>query len=265
MAAPEINWKTGTSHGFRDAWAAGMHGDYVLVVWLGNFNGKANPALVARQCAAPLMFEMFQRLDLPRHRGLAPAGVDQVELCAVSGQLPTPACQHRTTGGFVPGVSPITPCEIHREILIDTTSGLRVTRDNGMRSLRREVWEFWPPDMLEMFRQAGLPRREPPAYAPGEAPLTSSLTDAAPRIVSPLPKRTYTLQARDPARQSIPLRADTAAGVRQVFWFAGSQFLGASSPVQPLLWKAKSGTWTLQVLDDQGRHSQCSVRVEVVE
>jgi penicillin-binding protein 1C len=262
---PELNWKTGTSHGFRDAWAAGMHGDFVLVVWLGNFNGKANPALVARQCAAPLLFEMFQRLDLPRHRGLAPAGVDQVELCAVSGQLPTPACQHRTTGGFVPGVSPITPCEIHREILIDTTSGLRVTRDDGMRSLRREVWEFWPPDMLEMFRQAGLPRREPPAYAPGEAPLTSSLTDAAPRIVSPLPKRTYTLQARDPARQSIPLRADTAAGVRQVFWFAGSQFLGASSPIQPLLWKAKSGTWTLQVLDDQGRRSQCSVTVEVVE
>ena len=265
VSDPELNWKTGTSHGFRDAWAAGMHGDYVLVVWLGNFNGKANPALVARQCAAPLLFEMFQRLALPRRRALAPAGVDQVELCAVSGQLPTPACQHRTMGGFIPGVSPITPCEIHREILIDSTSGLRVTRDDGTRALRREVWEFWPPDMLEMFRQAGLPRRDPPAYAPGEAPLASAQTDSAPRIVSPLPKRTYTLQARDPARQSIPLRADAAAGVRQVFWFAGSQFLGASSPVQPLLWKAKSGSWTLQVLDDQGRRSQCSVTVEVVE
>jgi len=186
VSDPELNWKTGTSHGFRDAWAAGMHGDYVLVVWLGNFNGKANPALVARQCAAPLLFEMFQRLALPRHRALAPAGVDQVELCAVSGQLPTPACQHRTTGGFIPGVSPIMPCEIHREILIDTTTGLRVARDDGTRAVRREVWEFWPPDMLEMFRQAGLPRRDPPAYAPGEAPLASAQTDAAPRICVPL-------------------------------------------------------------------------------
>jgi penicillin-binding protein 1C len=162
-------------------------------------------------------------------------------------------------------VSPITPCEIHREILLDASSGLRVARDDGLRLLKREVWEFWPPDMLEMFRQAGLPRRDPPAYAPGEAPISAAQADAAPRIVSPLPKRTYTLIAHDPARQSLPLRADAAAGVRQMFWFAGSQFLGASSPVQPLLWKAKAGTWTLQVLDDQGRRAQCSVTVEVAE
>jgi len=265
MADPEINWKTGTSHGFRDAWAAGMHGEYVLVVWLGNFNGKANPSLVARQCAAPLLFEMFQRLGLPKRRQGPPAGVEDVELCAVSGQLPTPACQHRTHGGFIPGVSPITPCEIHREILLDTSSGLRVARDDGLRPVKREVWEFWPPDMLEMFRRAGLPRRDPPAYALGEALISAAQTEAAPRIVSPLPKRRYTLIAHDPARQSVPLRADAAAGVRQVFWFAGSQFLGATTPVQPLLWKAKAGTWTLQVLDDQGRRAQCSVTVEVVE
>ena len=44
-----VAWKTGTSHGFRDAWSVGVRGDYVLVVWLGNFNGRGNNALVARK------------------------------------------------------------------------------------------------------------------------------------------------------------------------------------------------------------------------
>ncbi len=34
-----IAWKTGTSWGFRDAWSAGIVGPYVLVVWIGNFEG----------------------------------------------------------------------------------------------------------------------------------------------------------------------------------------------------------------------------------
>src|SRR5262249_427555 len=46
-----IAWKTGTSFGFRDAWAAGIVGRYALGVWVGNFDGTANPALVGREAA----------------------------------------------------------------------------------------------------------------------------------------------------------------------------------------------------------------------
>jgi len=55
---PSVAWKTGTSHGFRDAWALGVRGDYVLLVWLGNFSGRGNNALVARHCAAPWLFDL---------------------------------------------------------------------------------------------------------------------------------------------------------------------------------------------------------------
>lgn len=263
---PDVSWKTGTSHGFRDAWAAGIRGDHVLVVWIGNFSGKGNPSFVARECAAPLLFEMLRRLKLPAARRPQPAGVDQVELCAVSGQLPTPACRHRLRDGFIPGVSPVQSCEIHREILVDPASGLRVARDDGSRALRREVWEFWPPDLLEMFRQAGLPRRDPPAFEAGmSAWSSSSQANAAPRIVSPRIKRTYTLRSSNVAQQSIPLRADTAADVREVFWFAGHDFIGKASPTDPLLWRARPGTWKIQVTDDRGRSASCEVKVEMVE
>lgn len=264
MDDPAVTWKTGTSHGFRDAWAAGMRGDFVLVVWIGNFNGKSNPAFIARECAAPLLFETFRHLRLPIKREKPPAGVSQVELCAVSGQLPTPHCQHRVQGGFIPGVSPITPCDIHREVLIDTFTGLRVTRDDGRRALKHEVFEFWPPDLLEMFKLAGVPRKTPPPLEASAESLAAADAGAVPKIVSPRAALVYTLQASDAARQKIPLRADTAPGVNRVFWFAGPRFLGASDPATPVMWAASAGKWRVHVLDDQGRSTAVEFRVEMV-
>ncbi|MBN8421099.1 MAG: penicillin-binding protein 1C [Verrucomicrobia bacterium] len=264
MDDPAVTWKTGTSHGFRDAWAAGMRGDFVLVVWIGNFNGKSNPAFIARECAAPLLFETFRHLRLPMKREKPPPGVSQVELCAVSGQLPTPHCQHRVQGGFIPGVSPITPCDIHREVLIDTLTGLRVIRDDGKRVLKNEVFEFWPPDLLEMFKLAGVPRKTPPSLEASAESLAAADSGAVPKIVSPRAALVYTLQASDAARQKIPLRADTAPGVNRVFWFAGSRFLGASDPATPVMWAASAGKWRVHVLDDQGRSTAVEFRVEMV-
>jgi penicillin-binding protein 1C len=261
----EVSWKTGTSHGFRDAWAAGIRGDYVLIVWIGNFNGKASPSFIAREAAAPLLFEAFHQLQLPVKRKAPPPGVEEVELCAVSGQLPCPHCQHRLHGWFIPGVSPIAPCSIHREIYIDTHTGFRVTANDGRAGLRREVCEFWPPDMLALFKQAGLPRREAPPLEPSARAYATADASAAPHITSPRAALVYTLRASDTKKQTIPLRTETAPGVRKVYWFAGQQFLGVSAPAEPLLWQASPGSWKLQVLDDHGRTATCDVRVEMVE
>lgn len=260
-----VSWKTGTSHGFRDAWAAGIRGDYVLVVWIGNFNGKANPSFVARECATPLLFDCFRRLELPRHKTPPPSGVQQVELCAVSGQLPSPVCQHRLMGWFIPGVSPITPCSIHREVWIDGATGLRVAANDGRPGLRSEVYEFWEPSLLELFKQAGLPRREPPPMEASRGALAIATAETPPRITSPVASLVYNLRRRSSTVEGIPLRAETAPGVRRLYWFEGRQFLGASAPADPLLWKAQPGTWTLQVLDDHGRSTACQVRVEQVD
>lgn len=262
---PEVKWKTGTSHRFRDAWAAGMRGDYVLVVWIGNFDGKPNPAFIARECAAPLMFELFRRLRLPLQEPVVPARAARVELCAVSGQLPTPHCQHRLQGWFIPGVSPISPCEIHREILLDPATGLRVARDDGTRMIERQVHEFWSPDLLELFRQAGVPRRMPPAFESGATAAAAGDALTPPRIVSPRSALVYTLRAGDPRRRTLSLSAEAAAGVRKLYWFAGVKFLGVAEPTQPLSWEPPPGRWTLQVMDDRGQAGSCVVRVELVE
>ncbi|MEM6411663.1 MAG: penicillin-binding protein 1C [Pseudomonadota bacterium] len=59
--APEIAFKTGTSYGFRDAWAAGVTGDIAIVVWVGRADGAPRPGRVGRSDALPVLFEIADR------------------------------------------------------------------------------------------------------------------------------------------------------------------------------------------------------------
>ena len=57
-----IAYKTGTSYGFRDAWAIGYDGRHVIAVWVGRADGSATPGLSGRTAAAPLLFDAFARI-----------------------------------------------------------------------------------------------------------------------------------------------------------------------------------------------------------
>jgi penicillin-binding protein 1C len=260
-----VSWKTGPSHGFRDAWSVGVFDHFVAAVWLGNFDGTPNPALVGRSCAGPLLFRVIDAMrgcGFARPRPLQPpsgANLREVEFCAVSGQLPGSACSHRAKGWFIPGISPIATCEIHREVLVDLQTGLRVAADDGSRELRREVYEFWPSDILALFARAGVPRRMPPPFLPGAESIVERTARAghAPKIVSPLSGQTYAA----PANGSIELRAAVDADVRKIYWFADKRFVGAAAPGESLSWKAGPGAYVLLALDDQGRSGTSRVAV----
>ena len=64
---PDVAYKTGTSYGFRDSWAAGISGEYVMVVWVGRPDGGPRPGVTGRGAAAPLLFKIAD--DLPLDRG----------------------------------------------------------------------------------------------------------------------------------------------------------------------------------------------------
>ncbi|MEO6784520.1 MAG: penicillin-binding protein 1C [Chthoniobacteraceae bacterium] len=256
-----LAWKTGTSHGFRDTWACGVMGEWVLCVWVGNFDGKPMPGLFARDTAAPLLFQSVTRLGL---RAKTPAhlpGIANVEFCADSGALAGPHCPHKTHGSFIAGVSPIDVCSVHREIFLDE-SGHRVAHGAGRRGLRRTVAEFWPAQRLEQFRRAGLPRAALPPLTDGNDAGTSG---APPRIVSPQHALTYVLRVGDVAKNTIPLEADAAAEAREIHWFAGAHYLGVSAPSHPLMWKPAPGHWEIQAVDDSGRVAKTSVTVVAVQ
>jgi penicillin-binding protein 1C len=257
-----VYWKTGTSHGFRDAWSIAVFDNYALGLWVGNFDGKPNPAFVGRTAAAPLLFQIIDSLRAtwpePSRPHLPPAGANlkRVELCAVSGDLPNAFCTERVQGWFIPGVSPIKSCEVHHEVLVDVASGLRVSIDDGTRALRREVYESWPSDLLVLFERAGLPRKLPPPFLPDSNRDVATRLGRAPQIVSPNGKEILT-----GATNPVPLQAKAEGDVREIYWFAGRKFIGKAAPNQALNWKATAGDYEIVALDDHGRSSSRDVAV----
>jgi penicillin-binding protein 1C len=262
MHSAPVYWKTGTSHGFRDAWSIAVFDHYVLGVWVGNFDGHANPTFVGRTAAAPLLFQVIDNLRATwpesslTHQPPPGANLKRVEFCALSGGLPNGLCTQRVEGWFIPGVSPIKTCDVHREILIDVATGLRVPIDDGARQLRREVYEFWPSEFLTLFEQAGVPRRMPPPFLPNDSSQLARQTGQKPVIVSPSNKEIILASTK-----IIPLRAKADSDVRQIFWFAGKRFVGKAAPNEILEWNAAAGDYEITALDDLGHAGSCSVIV----
>ena len=85
-------WKTGTSYGFRDAWAVGMTPDYTIGVWAGNAEGQGVPGLTGARAAGPVMFDILNLL--PESGRWFPETEDGVwvQVCPESGMLAGPDC-----------------------------------------------------------------------------------------------------------------------------------------------------------------------------
>ncbi len=263
-----VAWKTGTSWGFRDAWSAGLVGPYVLAVWVGNFDGSGNPAFVGAQAAAPLFFQIVDAVQAvqpglaePVFRG--PPNLARVKVCAASGDLPNAHCPNTAETWFVPGVSPIKVSDVHREVLVDARTGRQACPgDAGMPHVRREVYEFWPSDLQRVFRQAGMPRREPPP--PGDCAGTA-LAGSAPVITSPLRGAAYALRAGAKDEERVPLQASADGGVRTLYWFVNDSFVGTAAPGGTLGWSpVRAGDFTVRVIDELGRADTRALRVAVV-
>jgi len=266
-----VAWKTGTSFGFRDAWSVGIIGPYVLLVWIGNFDGEGNPAFIGREAAAPLFFAIVDALQVQNRRlgqFIEPWSVGlnliKTEVCSVSGKLPGPACGCNVSTWFIPGRSPIQTCDIHRVVYIDTSTGLRSCHE-GAPGTRAAVYEFWPSDMLAIFRQAGIPRRVPPPYGPECRGEGTVVKGAGPQITSPQRSVTYSLRARGLARERIPLTAVTDADTRTVYWFVNERYLGTSPSGEPFFWQPVPGRFVVRAVDDQGRADAREVKAVLVE
>lgn len=265
-----IAFKTGTSIGFKDCWCVAIFDRYVLCVWIGNFDGRGNNAFQGRSMAAPLLFKIADALlaDLPEGGRLAeappPDGVTMIPVCSVSGCIPGPDCPDTVETWFIPGVSPIGSCKIHRRINVDLRTGYRTDEAPGKRVVS-VVREFWTTDLLELFEEAGLPRLIPPPYPPNENRLDAADRSFPPTILSPMANTNYVIRSVDDKRKSLVLVASADAEARELFWFADSLFIGRSAPGGKLLWEPKTGSHILTVTDQNGRTGSISFTVHAGE
>ena len=251
-------WKTGTSYAFRDAWTVGVLGPYVLAVWVGNFDGSANPAFVGSSAAAPLFFGIadalaaslpngsYERLPSPN------LNLRKVEICTGTGDLPGRYCPKTEPSWFIPGVSPIRVSNVHRAIRVDRTTGLRACSFDPATT-RKAVYEFWPSEILALYRQAGVSILSPPKWSPECSLDVQASAGLAPAITSPSPRVTYHARLEATDGSGIALLARTDSDVETLYWFVNDKFLAEVDRDEPYIWRPTAGEYRVLAVDDHGR------------
>ncbi len=125
MNLPKIAWKTGTSYGHRDAWCIGYSPKLTIGVWLGNFNGKGVPMLSGTDAATPILFALFTALTGQDMHGwfTEPEQLKTRQVCALSGAPVSSHCPVHKEDVYIPGISSVAVCTIHKRIYVDEATG----------------------------------------------------------------------------------------------------------------------------------------------
>ena len=264
-----IGWKTGTSYGFRDAWAMGVSKKYTIAVWVGRPDGTPLPGQYGSLTATPLLFTlsdwMHQNLSSATFRIPKPEAVETATITwplGIRKKNTPPSMRHMEKTAFLmDGVVPPTlstektPSGI-RTFFVDPETGLRV----GPRCQKTRVpvkIALWPraldPFLPDRFRRNGLlPRRDPDCpEQDGERSeiRISGIEDGA------------TLKAAQngmlPALEVHPLGA-----VETVFWFLDGKKVAKTDPGDSAIFRFDSpGVHQLIALDALGRSDRVSFQV----
>ncbi len=121
-----IAWKTGTSFGFRDAWAVGVTPKYTIGVWVGNADGEGRPGVIGLHAAAPILFDVLRMLDDDQPWWEEP--YDELTpkvVCRKSGWLAGPLCTEVDTTYMVNGNQVPRVCDFHATYYTDKTKAYR--------------------------------------------------------------------------------------------------------------------------------------------
>ena len=146
-----IAWKTGTSYGFRDAWAGGVTPRYAVGVWVGNATGEGKLGLVGAQTAGPVLFDIFNLL--PSSSWFTrPAGIFvEAEVCRKSGHLKGRFCDEMDTLLVLPAGLRTEACPYHHLVTLSADESQRIYENcaNTEPTLRKSwftlppVWEWY--------------------------------------------------------------------------------------------------------------------------
>ncbi len=253
-------WKTGTSSSYRDAWTAGIFGDYVLIVWVGNFDGTPNNAFSGAKTAAPIYFSLadsvisynaahghatpdnnFMRDDL---------NITTIQMCADVGGIAGTHCPKSVPSYFIPGVSPIDTSPIYRAIAIDNTTGRRACTNNP-QTTHMAVYEFWDSEYLDMFQRAGITRNTPPPFMPGCNLDDISANTTSPTIVYPSDD-THHIIVSDSDTTQISFMAISPNPRAKIFWFLDDKTIAQTKSGETFNHHVSIGNHTIRIATDDG-------------
>ncbi len=168
-SALNLSWpaagKTGTTNDYRDAWTIGYTTSLVTGVWVGNSDNTEMAGVAGSRGAGPIWHNFMEAVlpileaeGKPAEAFPRPAGIVDVEVCAVSGQRPTDDCPERRTELFIAGNEPQEDCSVHTKLRVCTVSNKLAGEFCPSDSVEEKVFESYPPEAADWAQRSNLPQ-----------------------------------------------------------------------------------------------------------
>lgn len=266
--------KTGTTTDFRDNWTVGYTPDLVVGVWVGNTNNAPMVDVTGISGAAPIWNEFMRRVLVgrPANGFQRPAELERVEVCAISGLLPTSACTLRKSEWFIPGTAPTEYDQVYQVIDVDIQTGLPADENTPPERRMPQTFVALPPEAQDWARENGL-RLLPQGFGTGGDPQTVAANSQTVRILSPAPYITYQIDPTQPVdAQRVRMRASAPPNALSVTFALNQQPVAtvgaASGQVFELWWPLAVGEYELTAsveLSDGSTQTSAPVLFSVVD
>lgn len=263
-AGRRIAWKTGTSFGFRDAWAAGVTPQYAVGVWVGNADGEGRPGLIGVDMAAPVLFDVFNQLP-NSGRWFDPPYDDMVRaaVCRQSGFRAGEWCEADTVWLPSSGLR-AAACPYHQRLHLDAAGQWQVNSDcESPATMQHRPWFVLPPLEEYYFKSKNPWYVSPPPFRPDCMGSAAAADQSPMQLIYPKhPTRIYVPVDLDGKLGSTVFQVAHRKRDTEIFWHLDGNFLGSTTTFHQMALQPPVGPHVLTLVDKDG--FQLEERFEIV-
>ncbi|REE83594.1 penicillin-binding protein 1C [Lutibacter oceani] len=249
-ASNKIAWKTGTSFGFRDAWAIGVTKNYVVGVWVGNADGEGRPGLVGVSAAAPILFNVFNQLPNSTWFEKPFDELIAIPICTKSGYRASELCETKETVFVQQAGLKTAPCPYHIWVHLDKNEQFQI--NSSCESLKNMVHKSWfvLPSLQEFYFQ-----KKHPYYKKLPNFRTDCLVDNSAKMAFILPEENakfYITKDFNNKVNGLVFKLIHSNVNASVYWYLNSHFIGETKSIHEIEISPRKGKYTITVVDEFG-------------
>ncbi|RED44578.1 penicillin-binding protein 1C [Winogradskyella eximia] len=258
-SSQEIAWKTGTSFGFRDAWAIGTTKDYVVGVWVGNADGEGRPGLVGVQTAAPILFDVFD--VLPKNDWFAQPYDEMLEvtICKKSGYRASSICDDTEMRYIQTSGQKTEPCPFHKLVHLDVSEMYQVNSScEAVSNIKNKSWFILPPLQAYYFKTKN------PFYKPLPPYRNDCLesTGISMEFIYPNQQTTIFLPKDfDGNTNDLILKVAHSKPELEIHWYIDSEYIGSTKDIHDMAVLPTSGDHIITVMDELGNELKHKITI----
>ncbi len=254
-----IAWKTGTSFGFKDAWAVGVTPKYAIGVWAGNADGEGRPGLTGIEAAAPILFDV---LDLLPNSGWFQKPFDELKtmtICQSSGHIASSFCTSTKETAIPKNGHKSSSCPYHQQHFLDASEKFRVNSScYPLENMISTTWFVLPP-MMEYFYTRSNPNYKtlPPFRSECNSDQSNPMAFIYPK------KNEDILIPKDLGKNTTQVLFKLAHQQEDVriHWYLDKTYVGSTENFHELILDIQTGEYLLSAVDDSGNRIQQKIRI----